>query len=148
MHSPAMAKQSIIFIIALLLLVTTQNPPCHAEPLAITPFHTFNQSPLVQIYGLPAAESAIIQRPGHTWSLLALDVANNSASNHTNRENIILDGESDRLTLALRYGVSDKLEIGVDLPWVGYNGGISDGFIEEAAPLAWTPPGRANPGAA
>ena len=49
--------------------------PCAAEPLAITPFYTFNQSPLVQIFGLPAAESAIVQPKGRTWSMLAADAA-------------------------------------------------------------------------
>lgn len=105
--------------------------PCNADPLAITPFYTYNQSPLTQIYGFPAAESAIIQPPGHTWSLLALDVANNFDTRSTNREKIFLDGESTRVTLALRYGLTDQLEVGVDLPWVGYSGGLFDSFIEE-----------------
>ena len=104
--------------------------PCAAEPLAITPFYTFNQSPLVQIFGLPAAESAIVQPKGRTWSMLAADAASNFATDDSAREKILLDGESYRLTLALRYGVTDRLEIGLDLPWVGYGGGVFDSFVE------------------
>jgi len=119
-----------IIIIVTLVSATLNTSTCNADPLAITPFYTFNQSPLVQIYGLPAAESAIIQPPGHAWSLLAIDVASNYTSHVTNRESILLDGESDRLTLAVRYGLTDRLEMGMDLPWVGYNGGIFDNFVE------------------
>jgi hypothetical protein len=125
-----MLKQPYCFIITALIFVGIQIVPCFADTLAITPFYTFNQSPLVQIFGLPAAESSIIEPPGHTWSLLAVDAANNFASQETDQENVYLDGESYRLTLALRYGITDKLEIGVDLPWVGYGGGIFDSFIE------------------
>ena len=117
-------------IIAVLMLSGIPDHPGHADPLATTPFYTANQSPLVQIYGLPAAESATIQPPGHTWSQLALDVANNFASRDTGREKILLDGESDRLTLALRHGIAKNLEIGMDLPLIGYNGGIFDRLIE------------------
>ena len=117
-------------VITVVLFWAIQAHPCIAGPLAITPFYTFNQSPLVQIFGLPAAESAIIQPHGHFWSLLAIDAANNYSSVDTTRENILLDGESYRLTLALRYGITDKLELGVDMPWVGYGGGVFDSFIE------------------
>jgi len=126
-----MMKSPRYLIIFVLLFAGTGVQPCNADPLAITPFYTYNQSPLAQIYGLPATESAIIQPPGHTWSLLALDVANNFDTRGTNREKILLDGESNRLTLALRYGLTDKLEVGMDLPWVGYSGGIFDSFVEE-----------------
>jgi hypothetical protein len=127
----------------MLMLVPIQSFQCYAEPLAVTPFYTFNQSPFVQIYGLPAAESSIIQQPGHILSLLSLDLASNSATNHTNRESILLDGESDRLTLALRYGMSDKLEIGANLPFIGYNGGVFDGFIERMHSFLGLPQGGA-----
>lgn len=123
-----MLKPALIAIVVLLGILQSQ---CNAEPLTITPFHTFNQSPLVQIYGLPAAESAIVQPVGRTWGLLALDVANNFVDPETAREKLLLDGEGERVTLAVRYGAAKRLELGMDLPFVGYNGGIFDGFIED-----------------
>ena len=99
--------------------------------MAITPFYTFNQSPLVQIYGLPAAERAVVQTTGRTRALLAIDAANNFATDDMAQEKVILDGESERVTVALRYGLFERLEIGMDLPLVGYNGGMFDGAIEE-----------------
>jgi hypothetical protein len=126
-----MTRSLCCTIITIFCLVAVGIAPGSADPLAITPFYTSNQSPLVQIYGLPWAESALVQPSGDTWGLLALDLANNFASHHNTREEITLDGESARVTVALRHGISDRLEIGMDLPLIDYNGGIFDGFIEE-----------------
>jgi hypothetical protein len=123
-------KLAIWLTIALLSQLGVYITASEAADLVITPFYTFNQSPMVQIFGLPAAESAVIQQPGHCWSLLAADVANDFARDASGRERVNLDGESYRLNLALRYGISENLEIGIDLPWVGYSGGILDGVIE------------------
>lgn len=118
-------------IIAILLLVAAMEGRGNADPLVIDPFYTFNQSPLVQIYGLPSAESATVQPIGKALTLLSLDVANSSSDWETAQEKLILDGESERMTLALRYGVARGVELGVDVPVVAYSGGIFDGFIEE-----------------
>lgn len=125
-----MMKTLRYVIIVFSMVAGTGICPCGADPLAVTPFYTSNQSPLALIYGLPAAENAIIQPVGHGWGLLAVEVANNFDSTNNSREGLLLDGESNRLTLALRYGLTDKLEIGVDLPFVGYSGGVFDAFIE------------------
>jgi hypothetical protein len=123
-------KRAICLTIGLLTHLGVHVAAPEAADLAITPFYTFNQSPLVQIFGLPAPESAVIQQPGHYWSLLAVDAANDFARDVSSRERVNLDGESYRLNLALRYGIAENLEIGLDLPWVGYSGGVLDGVIE------------------
>ncbi|WP_224981611.1 DUF3187 family protein [Geomonas agri] len=120
--------KTILF--AIVVLLAAWGRPCHAEPLAITPFYTFNQSPLVQIYGLPAAENAVVQRSGQTWTLLSVDVANSYLKRESAHESLLVDGEGERITLALRYGVAERAEVGLDLPVVAYNGGVFDGFIE------------------
>lgn len=119
------------YLVAVLFLVVAMEGRGNADPLVIDPFYTFNQSPLVQIYGLPAAESATVQPVGKALGLLALDIANSSYDWDTAQERLIIDGESERMTLAVRYGVSRGVELGVDLPVVAYSGGIFDGFIEE-----------------
>jgi Protein of unknown function (DUF3187) len=97
--------------------------------LEITPFPTQNQSPLVQIFGLPAAGDAEVLAKGKIGALLAADVASNNARDLTSHESILLDGESYRFTLALRYGLADRFEGGVEIPFVGQGGGIFDSFI-------------------
>lgn len=123
--------QYLKHLVAILLLVGAMEGRAYADPLTIDPFYTFNQSPLVQIYGLPAAESATVQPVGKALGLLALDIANNSYDWDTAQEKLTLDGESERMTLALRYGIARGMEVGVDVPVVAYSGGIFDGFIEE-----------------
>jgi len=120
----------IRILIAASLMTAGSAASCLAASPAATPFYSFNQSPLVQIFGLPAAESATVQQRGQYLGLVSLDVANNYSGSRTAHELILLDGESYRLNLALRYGIGNRLELGADLPLVGYSGGILDGLIE------------------
>lgn len=128
-----MAREHSIRTILLVaaLLLTLWSDRCHAGELAITPFYTFNQSPLIQIYGIPAAENSVVQAPGKVWTLLAVDVANSYLVRETAHEKLLLDGEGERLTLTLRYGIANRAEVGIDVPLVAYNGGVFDGFIED-----------------
>ena len=121
----------IKYLVAVLLSVGAMEGRGNADPLVIDPFYTFNQSPLIQIYGLPAAESATLQPVGKALGLLSLDIASSSYDWDTAQERLIFDGESERMTLAVRYGVARGMELGVDVPVVAYSGGIFDGFIEE-----------------
>lgn len=125
-----MYRSITLLILTLMSLLGPGVACCQAASPAATPFYTFNQSPVVQIFGLPAAESATVQKSGHYWGLLTTDVANNYTGARSSREEILLDGESYRVAFALRYGITDRLELGADLPLVGYSGGVLDGLIE------------------
>lgn len=114
-------------ITALLFLALTT---CSGWASEIEPFPTANQSPLIQIFGLPAAGPASVLPAGSSTLTLAEDVASNFAHDNTSREKILLDGESYRTTLTLRRGIGKELELGVELPFTGHGGGIFDGFIE------------------
>lgn len=103
--------------------------PVKAHCVEITPFYTQDQSPVAQIFGLPAAGDAAVLPKGEFSALLAADVASNFAQDSTLRENILLDGENYRFTLALRYGITDRFEAGIDIPYVGQGGGFLDSFI-------------------
>ncbi len=102
----------------------------YASALEITPFHTFNQNPLVQIFGLPAAESAHLVERGRLMALLTADAASNYAVDDRPPEHIHLDGEIYRTTLALRYGAGKGIEVGLDIPYVIETGGFLDASIQ------------------
>jgi hypothetical protein len=97
--------------------------------MEITPFATFNQSPLVQIYGLPAAEGAMTVPSGHLTARLSLDMSSNFTIIQNGPETITLDGETYRTTLALRYGLRNGVEIGLDIPTIIESGGFLDSSV-------------------
>lgn len=102
-----------------------------AADMEITPFRTVNQSPLVQIFGLPAETGATITPGGCVGVSLTQDVASQFTFADTPRERIILDGESYRWTLAARYGIGPRIEAGIEIPYILYGGGFLDGFVVE-----------------
>jgi hypothetical protein len=102
-----------------------------AEALTITPFQTFNQSPLVQVYGLPAPGQAAVLPPGHADLGLTANLASNFVEEDTSRESLTLDGETYRFDLRFRYGLPKNFEVGLDLPLITQQGGFLDNFIED-----------------
>jgi hypothetical protein len=96
----------------------------------ITPFYIQNQSPLVQIYGLPALGDALLLPPGKADVRLIVDLANNYIDDSNPRESLVLDGESTRVAVDFRYGIARGFELGVTIPYLFISGGFLDGFIE------------------
>lgn len=114
-------------VVILLLMSSPEKAFC----LDIEPFYTFNQSPLIQIHGLPAVDDAYVAPEGRIKGIVSTDVANNYVVESNDREMLTLDGESYRFTLAARYGVAKGVECGIDIPVLAYGGGFLDGFIED-----------------
>jgi len=98
--------------------------------LEITPFHTQNQSPLVQIYGLPALGDGKVLPFHKAEGKFLVDLANHYIDDSNPQESILLDGESTRLTLEGRFGFWRDLECGLEIPFVVQSGGFLDGFIQ------------------
>ena len=97
--------------------------------MEITPFYTQNQSPLVQIFGLPSIGNPTVLPPQKADVRMILDYASNYVSDSNPRENITLDGESARITLDTRFGIARSFEVGVAIPYLIESGGFLDGFI-------------------
>jgi uncharacterized protein YegP (UPF0339 family) len=122
----ASAMNKILIVLVILLLNATA---CLSAGMEITAFRTVNQRPLVQIFGLPAESSAVVTPAGHSAFSLTQDIASEYRVNQTRNEQITLDGESYRWTLSARYGINDRFEAGLDVPYLLYGGGFFDGFI-------------------
>lgn len=95
------------------------------------PFSTSNQNPLVAIYGLPPAAPATLLAHGRSAAELRADIASVCSSDERSGESILLDGESYRFTLALKRGVGERFEIGLEIPYVMHREGFLDGFITD-----------------
>jgi hypothetical protein len=123
-----MLKKIVHFIVCWILIFLNV---LLAEGSEITPFYTQNQSPLISVYGLPGMGSAVVKAAKEGSLRLILDTANNYVAAGNKGENIVLDGETMRLTLSGRYGIGRKMELGLDVPFLITGGGFLDGFIEK-----------------
>lgn len=124
-----------LFCAALFLGATTffAGDLSRAETIAPAPrpLYSINQSPLIQIYGLPALGESRVLGPEESTLAMHLQIANQFTGSSNSDEYLHLDGESRRLTLQWRQGLSGHREWGIELPHVTHNGGFLDIFIEE-----------------
>lgn len=102
----------------------------HADAVLDEPLALSEHAPLTQRFNLPAMRSGeLLVKDGVQWRM-GVDVANNFVRDENGSENLVLDGESQRYELGARYGLGAHWEIGVMVPWISYNGGALDNFIE------------------
>lgn len=104
--------------------------PLFLPAAEITPFYTQNQSPVIQVFGLPSIEEPCLVPARKAGLRLIVDHANNFTNDQTPRESILLDGESTRISLDARYGISKNFEVGLAIPYLIEGGGFMDGFID------------------
>ncbi|MEN6464510.1 MAG: DUF3187 family protein [Syntrophaceae bacterium] len=114
---------------AYILLVLICAPCAYSSE--IEPFRTYSQSPIVQIFGLPAIGDSRVLKQGGKEMALIFDLANNYADNSSDYERIVIDGETYLLNLTGRFGVGERFEIGFELPYIFQNGGFLDSFIQD-----------------
>jgi hypothetical protein len=128
------------WLIAMLAAIMLQSAPIQAGRL-LDPFSSANRNPFVQVFGLPEAESAELTA-AHSWqSAVQFEVGNNFSEHSGTRETIIIDGESYRAQLQLRYGLSQDIEVGIEVPYLSHDRGGLDSFIENWHDLWGLPDG-------
>jgi hypothetical protein len=96
----------------------------------VRPLYSFNQNPLIHIYGLPAMGEARVLAQDASDVALRLQISNNFTGAQSVSEYLILDGETHRLTMAWRQGLADGREWGFELPYLWTSGGFLDSYIE------------------
>jgi len=104
--------------------------PPFLPAVEITPFYTQNQSPVIQIFGLPSIGEPSVVPARKTDLRLIMDLANNFVEDRSQRESILPDGQSTRISLDARYGISRNFEVGLAIPYIIEGGGFTDGFID------------------
>lgn len=95
----------------------------------VVPLYSSNQSPFVQIYGLPSIGSAQVLDNRESSIALHMQLANNFTNALDPNEHLVLDGETHRVTLVARQGLANGREWGIELPYLTHNGGFLDGPI-------------------
>jgi len=106
-----------------------------SEPLQIT-----NLSPLASLRAIPAQRSVDTAR-GFSWAASA-SLSNHFTMENEGEESLLLDGQTDALTLSLRYGLPQQWDVEVTVPWRHYSGGVTDNLISSWHRLFGLPDGN------
>ena len=122
-------RRAIISFVAFISPALVYSVAFAAQP--ISPFFTFNQSPVIQIHGLPPIESAGVLSSGQSRYKLVNDLASNYTNKLKGNELIIFDGEINRSTFVFAQGLSQSFEWGIQIPYVTHSPGSLDAFIED-----------------
>lgn len=102
----------------------------HAEHSGASVFPVRNQNPFLQVFGSPLFQTAELTAEGASRFDANLDIANHADAGDNELEDFVIDGESYFLTLSLRRRVLERLELGIDLPFVAHSKGFLDNAIE------------------
>lgn len=127
-RSPINGTQWVKFLLHSLALALLILPDA-VTAAEIAPFYTFNQSPLIQIYALPALEKGVVLSAGKVSLAAVADITSNTAIDVKGSDDMTLDGETYRTTLVMRAGIGNGWEAGLDIPWVTHSSGFLDGFV-------------------
>lgn len=123
-------RRGPIFLVLCFLLPASFVAAKVSAAQDIAPFYTFNQSPIIQIHGLPAIDRASVLSPTKKSYQLVTDRANNFSGKHLSNEQVFFDGETQRVVFAYKQGLVDGVEWGFDIPWISHSGGVLDRFVE------------------
>ncbi len=94
------------------------------------PFFTRNENPFIQVHGLPAMEEVRVIAPD-TWATrVTLDISNDADFAESSSEYLVIDGETYRLGLNLRYGLGERTEVGIEIPYIRHDEGFLDSFVK------------------
>lgn len=111
------------------LLAALAGPAAADDPLRM-PLYVKNLSPVAGLFGLPSQRSAATVPAGRWQAALHGSVASHYVADRAGGEQVNLDGETQRLALALRYGLAAGWDLQLELPWQRQDGGVLDGAID------------------
>jgi len=128
---------------SLLLLLFACCSSSLADAMEMRPLFLRNLMPQKQLFGLPPMEGGALTSPGDVRVKTMFDIANTYSirEEESKTEQLLLDAETYRLGLQIRYGVRDWLEVGAEIPLVGHAGGFLDNIIEKFHQIFMFPDG-------
>ncbi len=121
-----MRSNSIVSTIIALPLLLTSVPVAAGD---VDGFALRNQHPFLHVYGLPPLQGARLNRQGATDFGITFTLVNNAEIKDTEIESIRLDGETYFVDFMLRRRMLDRLELGIDVPFVKHSAGALDEMI-------------------
>ena len=116
-----------VSLIVLLLCCVALNARADEPPADVYPLR--NHNPFLQIFGLPSFQTAALAQPDQWDFGLAIDIANDADDADRIVERLIIDAESRVVNFSLRRRISERMELGIDVPYVRHSGGSLDSLI-------------------
>lgn len=118
--------------VALFLAVLFIHPlPVSADDDTMDVLAFRNHHPFLQIFGVPTFQSAALASPGRLKFDVNAELTNHADAGEDVNETFKVDGETYALTVSLRHRLWQRLEVGVDLPFVSHQEGFLDNIIKE-----------------
>ncbi|MFH1848173.1 MAG: DUF3187 family protein, partial [Candidatus Omnitrophota bacterium] len=102
-----------------------------------------NQSPLYLFYYFFPQDRADVVKQGKLDTAFDYTVSNvvvDKVTTPTEEYIVRMDMEVERYNLGLKYGVLDRLEVGLEVPYISLSGGYLDSFVEEFEDLIGATP--------
>ena len=90
-----------------------------------------DNGPLSGLFGFPdSREGSQLAAEGDSRWELSASVSSHSTRDSGGGESLLFDGETARFGVTWRRGITERLELGVELPWVLHESGNLDSFID------------------
>jgi hypothetical protein len=90
-----------------------------------------SDGPLTGLFGFPGSIAGSRTLPRRAQEIsLAVATASHNIDEMRGSESLRLDGETTRLAFAYRFAVSDRLELGVEMPYLWHQSGNLDSLID------------------
>lgn len=115
----------------MLLMIGASSVATSACAATLHPLSTSNTRPIVLVHAIPASRSAQITGQDEWQASLDTEVTNHFSYNYDSNETVRFDGETTRVALSVKHGVSHDSELEVIVPFISHEGGSLDQFIED-----------------
>ena len=114
------------------MLPASSIPSAAAYGLDQSLFSTSDQNPFIQIYSIPSPAAQPPPAPRHWSWRFGFDLTSNAITEaRPPGQMVVMDGETYRTSIALDYGLSERLAVGIAVPLVAHSGGFMDGFVQD-----------------
>jgi hypothetical protein len=120
-------------------LVTCGLVPAWADDYPSDAFPLRNHNPFLQVFGLPAFQTHELVEPDRFDFNVSYDMANDADDADRLNERLVIDAESQVLSLSLRRRVGERFEFGVEVPYVRHSEGFLDSVIYDFHNLVGLP---------
>ena len=124
-RQPSLASAARITTLSASLLFCVTRP-ISADNAQTPGFPLRNYSPFTAIIGVPGRWP----NGARNGSELAWNIASHSERESLENESLFLDGETHILTARVQRQLGERLQLGLEIPWVSHSGGFLDDAID------------------